>query len=491
MRCNLGLGLIATTLLAAGSTVFPFDGARTGGSRALPPRQSLAALRTRPGLTVELVAAEPLVRSAVAIDFGPDGRLWVAEMYDYPTGLDGKYQPGGRIRVLEDTDGDGVYDKSTVFLDNIPFPTGVTVWRKGVLVCAAPDILYAEDTRGDGKADRVEKLYSGFGTHNYQARVNSLTYGLDGWVYGSCGLFGGRIRSHRTGKVLDLGDRDFRIKPDTGEIEPATGQTQQGRVRDDWDNWFGCDNTELCRHYVLADHYLRRNPHTAPPDPAVRVPDYPDWNRLYPIRKVQMFPSSGPPNRVTAGCGMGVYRDDLLGADLRGDVFTCDAVNLVVHRLKLTPRGSTFSGRRVKDEATSEFLASTDNWFRPVQVRTGPDGAFYVVDMYRFMIEHPRFIPPQTLAQLDVGPAPRWAASTAFAPRTGRCAGCRAWTGSTRLGWSRSSTAPTGPCVTWPGRCSCGARTPLRQRRWRSWQRRRNALRSACMPSPSSMVSGS
>src|SRR5205823_7729353 len=136
------------------------------------------------------------------------------------------------------------------FLDNIPFPTGVTVWRQGVLVCAAPDILYAEDTKRDGKADVVRKLFSGFGVDNYQARVNSLEYGLDGWVYGSCGLFGGRIKSF-TGAVYELGNRDFRIHPDTGQLEPATGRTQQGRVRNDWGDWFGCDNTNLCRHYPL------------------------------------------------------------------------------------------------------------------------------------------------------------------------------------------------------------------------------------------------
>src|SRR5207248_8520046 len=149
----------------------------------------------------------------------PDGRRWVAEVREYPSGRAGDSEPGGRIRVLRDTDGTGRYDKATVFLENIPFPTGVTAWRKGVLICAAPDILYAEDTDGDGRADVVKKLFSGFGTDNYQARVNSLCYGLDGWVYGSCGLFGGRITSHLTGKVLALGDRDFRVRPDTGEIE--------------------------------------------------------------------------------------------------------------------------------------------------------------------------------------------------------------------------------------------------------------------------------
>src|SRR5205807_2605351 len=166
-----------------GRFLSPFDARHTGSSRPQSPQQSLAAIHTKKDLAVELMAAEPLVSSPVAIDWGPDGRLWVAEMMDYPAGREGNYKPGGRIRVLEDTDGDGRYDKATIFLDNIPFPTGVTVWRKGVLICAAPDILYAEDADGDGRADVVRKLFTGFATHNYQARVNGLQYGLDGWVY--------------------------------------------------------------------------------------------------------------------------------------------------------------------------------------------------------------------------------------------------------------------------------------------------------------------
>jgi putative membrane-bound dehydrogenase-like protein len=381
----------------------PIDGKKTGGTHPLSPQQSLTALHTKPNLTVDLVAAEPLVTSPVAIDWGADGRLWVAEMVDYPMGDQGDYKPGGRIKVLQDSDGNGRYDKAMTFLDNIPFPTGVTVWRKGILVCAAPDILYAEDTDGDGKADVVKKLFSGFGTDNYQARVNSLEYGLDGWIYGSCGLFGGQIRSFQSDKPVSLGDRDFRIRPDTGELEPATGRTQQGRVRNDWGDWFGCDNSTLCLHYPLPDHYLRRNPHVAPPPAGILVTDSPDANRLYPLRhQLQLFKLSGPPNHVTAACGLGVYRDELLGKDYAGDAFVCEPVNLVVHRMKLSPRGSTFSARRADDEKTSEFLASTDNWFRPVQVRTGPDGALWVVDMYRFVIEHPRWIPPEDLAKVDV-----------------------------------------------------------------------------------------
>src|SRR5262249_54920162 len=158
-------------------------------------------------------------------------------------------------------------------------------------------------------------------------------------------------------KTLELGDRDFRIKPDTGEIEPATGRTQQGRVRDDWDNWFGCDNSNLGWHYALADHYLRRNPFVAPPRAIVSLPAG-DANRLYPIGSLQLFALSGPAGRTTAACGIGVYRDDLLGADLSGNVFTCEPVNLLVHRRQLKPKGSTFTGLRAEGEAEREFLAS-------------------------------------------------------------------------------------------------------------------------------------
>lgn len=381
----------------------PHEPGKLQGTRPLSPQQSLATMRVGEELAVELVVAEPLVIDPVAIDFGMSGELWVAEMQDYPAGLAGDYEPGGRVRLVRDTDGDGRFDRSTLFLDKIPFPTGVLVWRKGVLVCAAPDILYAEDTDGDDRADLVRKAFTGFGAGNYQARVNSLTFGLDGWVYGSCGLFGGRIENFRGAPPLDLGDRDFRLRPDDGLIESATGRTQQSRVRDDWDNWFGCDNSNLGRHYPLPDHYLRRNPHVALPANSVNLATDADAARLTPARlESQRFKLSGAPAGVTAACGIGVYRDERFGPDWSGNVFTCEPVNLLVHRLRLEPQGSTFRGRRAAEEADREFFASTDNWSRPVQARTGPDGALWVVDMYRFVIEHPRWIPAEDLARLDV-----------------------------------------------------------------------------------------
>src|ERR1043166_5392491 len=373
-----------------------------------PPKsveQALASFRTKRDFAIEAVAAEPLIESPVAIDWGADGRLWVCEMYDYPAGLDGKWKPGGRIKVLESSRGNGHYDKATLFLDGIPFPTGIMAWRKGALVCAAPDILYAEDTNGDGKADVVKKLFAGFATHNYQARVNGLSWGLDGWVYGASGLFGGKVTSLLTGKEVDLSGRDFRIKPDTGEIEPVAGISQQGRIRDDFVNWFGNDNSTLFWNFPLPDHYIRRNPHVSYPDPRVNVAKavLADPNQLYPVsRTLERFNDPGSANHTTSACGPEIYRDDLLGANYYGNAFICEPVHNLVTRLELKPQGAAFAGQRAAEEQRSEFFSSTDNWFRPVQVRTGPDGALWVVDMYRFVIEHPRWIPPERLAKLDV-----------------------------------------------------------------------------------------
>ena len=369
----------------------------------LSTADALKAFRAKPGLKVELVASEPLVLDPVAVDFGNDGKIWVAEMRDYPTGIDGKWTPGGVIKVLEDRDQDGRYETGTEFLKGIPFPTGVMAWRKGVLICAAPEIIYAEDTDGDGKADVRKVLFQGFATENYQARVNGLSYNLDNWVYGANGLIGGTIRGTATGREVNIGGRDFRINPDRGVMEPASGLSQQGRIHDDWGNQFGGNNSVLLYHYPFPDHYARRNPRVAAPSPAVFLGSDSDPSLLFPAsRTLSRFNHPESANRVTSACGPCLYRDDLLGKEYAGNAFTCEPVHNLVRRTILESEGVTFKGRRADDEQASEFLASVDPWFRPVQARTAPDGSLWIVDMYRLVIEHPRWISPERLSTLDV-----------------------------------------------------------------------------------------
>ncbi len=368
------------------------------------PEEALKSFRTKPGFTVDLAASEPQIVDPVAIDFGTDGKLWVLEMRDYPSGMDGNFKvPGGRVKILEDRNHDGKFEKSTVFLDQLSFPTGLMQWRKGVLICAAPDIFYAEDTDGDGKADVVKKLFTGFATHNFQARVNSLRWGLDNWVYGSGGLFGGKIHSEITGKDIECSGRDFRFNPDTGELESSSGVSQQGRVRDDFGNWFGCNNSVLLLHFPLPEKYLRRNLHVTSPEPSLALGSDADPNLLFPAsRTLERFNVPNSANRTTSACGVETYRDELLGKDFYGNSFIGEPVHNLVHRYDVKSSGITFVAHRPADETKSEFLASTDNWFRPVETRTGPDGALWVVDMYRFVIEHPKWIPAERLAKLDV-----------------------------------------------------------------------------------------
>ena len=366
-------------------------------SEPLPrtPAGSMRSIQVRAGFKVELMVAEPLVMDPINMEWGPDGKLWVVEMADYPLGMDNRGKPGGRVRFLEDRDGDGRYERSTLFLDEIPFPTSVLPWGKGVLVTAAPDLFYAEDTDGDGRADRRETLYSGFGTSNQQHQVNGLRWGLDNWVYLANGVSGGTVESVKTGESVDIGGRDLRVRPDEGLLDAQAGRTQYSRDRDDWGNWFGCINPIQGWHFALADHYTRRNPHTPPPDGRVELAGD---NNVYPIGRVLTHkshyesPGAEKPGSFTSACGIIVYGDDLFGPHFRDNTFTSEPTHNAIHRRVLEPEGVTFTSHRAPGEERAEFLASSDPWCRPTTLRTGPDGALWFADMYRLVLEHPQWI---------------------------------------------------------------------------------------------------
>jgi putative membrane-bound dehydrogenase-like protein len=361
------------------------------------PQDSLATMRPRPGFTIELVASEPLIESPVAFEWDARGRLWVLEMPDYPLGMDNHGKPGGILKILTDSHGDGHYDCATTFLEGLPFPTGIMPWRNGVLIACAPDILFAADPEGDGKAAAPRALFTGFKQGNQQHRVNGFDWGLDGWIYGANGDSGGTING------VSISGRDFRFRPDTGDFEPESGSTQYGRRRDDWGNWFGNYNSAWLWHYTLEDAYLRRNPRLAVKSVKQTLANYPDSTKVFAVSEAPIrFNDPGALGHVTSGCSPCAYRDELFGPGFATSVFACEPVHNVVHREVLYPDGATFTSRRAYDEQDSEFLASTDEWFRPVMLKTGPDGALYVADFYRFVLEHPEWIAPETLSRLDV-----------------------------------------------------------------------------------------
>lgn len=359
--------------------------------RPYEPREPLESMKTihvPPDMNLDLVVSEPLISSPVALDWGPDGKLWVVEMLDYPYGMDGKGKPGGRVKYLEDTDNDGKYDKATIYADELTMPNGILVWRDGVIVTSAPDVLFIQK-------DKRTVLLSGFKVGNPQLRVNALRWGVDNWVYLATGLSAGVVTSPRTGQTLDTRNRDLRWKPDTGEIELVSGPSQYGRACDDWGRWFGVHNAQPLFHFALEDRYLKRNTSITFPD--VR-------NQLLPLPMPPVFPKSPFAKRYigldhhghyTSACGITVYRDNLLFAGegyYASHAFICEPVHNLIQHQALSEKGASFSAQRLDGEKGADFFAAEDPWCRPVMTRTGPDGALWVIDMYRYMIEHPDWL---------------------------------------------------------------------------------------------------
>lgn len=370
-----------------------------GGEPALSPEDAKQSFRLPEGFEIDLVACEPLIADPVNFAFGPDGRLWVAEMGDYPRGADDQGAPAGRIKILSDTNRDGVFDEATLFLDGLSYPNGVMPWRDGALVSCAPDIFFAKDTDGDGQADVRDVLLTGFPESNPQHRVNGFAFGLDNLVHLAHGANG--ITSPKTGNTYDLSGRDFALNPDTGEVVATSGDSQFGRCRNDFDDWFGNTNSEPLFHYVIEDRYLKRNPHVRLPDPKHHLMTGGD-ERVYPAsRTVDRFNDLFALNRFTSACSPTIFRDASLGPDLQGAALICEPVHNLVRCAKLTPDGATFRAEKYPAGET-EFLASTDPWCRPVRVATGPDGGLWVADMYRLVIEHPQWIPEAWQARLDL-----------------------------------------------------------------------------------------
>jgi putative membrane-bound dehydrogenase-like protein len=390
-RLYTASGVTATTAKPATTAAAPAANAQLASS-PLSPEESLKKWHVREGYRIKLAAAEPVVLDPVAFDWDEKGRLWVVEMADYPLGMDGNGKAGGRVVILEDTNDDARYDKRTVIAEGLNFPTGILTWRDGAIVTAAPDVLFI-------KAGGEKKLLlTGFSTGNQQLRVNGLRWGMDGWVYCAAGAHnsgynkGTEITSVLTGEKIALGSRDFRFKPDTGEFDPQSGPSQFGRARDDWGHWFGVQNSFPLWHYQLQDQYLRRNPHVIPPDPIRQL--FPRNPRVYPVSSMEKrFHSFGESGRFTSACGIEVYRDRVLFDDGKTHAFTCEPFHNVVQHHVLEEDGVSFKATRDAAESKHDFLASEDRWCRPVMVRTGPDGALWVADMYRYMIEHPQWLP--------------------------------------------------------------------------------------------------
>ncbi len=359
-------------------------------------------------MRVELVAAEPLVMSPCAMAFDERGRLFVAENRGYPNTAN---PPQGDIALLEDTDGDGRMDKRTVFADALTFPNGVMPWRGGIIVTCAPDVLFFKDTDGDGKADERKVLLTGFATSgSTQLRVNCPTLGPDGWIYFAAGLSGGDITSpeHPERPALKM-TADLRWNPQTGDIENADGRSQYGMSFDDFGRRFICMNRVPVQHVVLSSKMLARNPHLAFSETVQDCNERSvktglrgggDGVRLFPI-SANLTTADSHAGSFSAACAITIWRGGALPEKYRGCAFSCDPTGNLVHVDRLLPRGATFAAEPMFEKEQREFLASRDDWHRPVFLASGPDGALYICDMYRKTIEHPDYLPEEIRKRTD------------------------------------------------------------------------------------------
>ncbi len=390
---------------------------------AVDPKDSVKSIQVKKGFRVELVAAEPLVKDPIAISFDENGRMFVVEMGDYSERRD---EHLGRIRLLEDTNGDGHFDKATVYAENLPWPTSVICYDGGIFVASTPDIIFFKDTNGDNKADVRKVVFTGFGNGkdrlNVQALFNSFNWGMDNRIHGSTAPNGGIVTNVAVPSEvpLDLNSRNFSFDPKTLKMRPESGGGQYGMSFDSRGRKFVCSNSDHIMAFMYDGYYADRNPLFAMPRNLVSIAVDGGAAEVYRISpeepwrviRTKWRVSGVSPGMVEGGgrsagyftgaTGITVYRGNAFPEDFRDNAFTGDAGGNLVHRKKVYAEGIALKAQRPDDEQKSEFLASKDTWFRPVQFANAPDGTLYVIDMYREVIEHPWSLPEQIKKHLDL-----------------------------------------------------------------------------------------
>lgn len=357
----------------------------------LSPEEALKSFRLPPGFRIELVASEPMIEAPVAISFDEQGRMFVVEMRGYMRDMEGttEKEPLGRIALLTDTNGDGRMDKASAFLDNLVMPRGVMAVKGGAFIAEPPNLFFCRDTKGNGIADEKTLVATDFGTFGGQPEhmANTPTWAMDNRVYAA---------GYSTSLKLSNG---------AWLKGPGLGRGQWGLSQDDAGRLFYNYNSDLLRTDLLPAAAYARNPllrdalginnkvikeqsvYPSHPTPGV--------NRGYDAKTLR---ADGTLANATSTCGAAIYRGDAFPAEFRGNAFIPEPSSNLVKRVIITEKDGLLTGTNAYEE--KEFLTSTDERFRPVMTATGPDGALYVVDLYRGMLQHPGFLTHYLIANI-------------------------------------------------------------------------------------------
>lgn len=356
----------------------------------LSPEESREHIMLDPAFSVELFASEPDIVNPIDMAWDEKGRLWIVETVDYPNKfLDGRVG-NDRIKILEDTNGDGRADTFTVFAEGLNIPTSLVLYDGGVIVAQAPDFLYLKDTTGDGKADHKEVLFTGWGTFDTHAGPSNLHYGFDNQIWGVTGYsaFNGTVG----GEELQFSSGIYRFMPDGSKLEQISrttnntwgfGFSEEGLV-------FGSTaNNDVPVYSAVPNRYYRsvRGPLVGQSQqrPTPAIPRIAQDNSIYPITEgVRQVDQHG---RYTAGSGFHLYTARNFPKHYwNRRAFIGEPTAHLLGEFVIEPNGSTFTADNVWN-----FMASQDEWFSPIQTKVGPDGALWMIDWYNLVIQHNPF----------------------------------------------------------------------------------------------------
>ncbi len=348
----------------------------------LSPEQSMQLTQLPPGFEMQLFAAEPDIAKPICMNWDERGRLWVAETVDYPNMTrENKEEGKDRIKILEDTDGDGRADKFTVFADRLNIPTSFAFINGGIVVAQAPDFLFLQDTDHDDKADVRKTIISGWGTYDTHAGPSNLHYGPDNRLWGTVGYSGFKGVLQGASDTLQFSQGLYAFTPDGKQLEflGATSNNTWGLgFSEDFDVFLSTANNTHSAFFGIPKRYSEMGPGAA--DPGIEKIDghYAMHVVTKHLRQVDVH------GGFTAAAGHSLYTARQFPREYWNRIaFVCEPTGRVIHRAILQPDGASF-----KEEDGWNFVASSDEWFGPVQAEVGPDGAVWMLDWYNFIIQH-------------------------------------------------------------------------------------------------------